>query len=245
MPTPSHKKVHFSLILPIYNEGPILEENIQKIIKQLNKLKQSWEIIFVEDKSTDGSEKILKKLLPKLKNSKATFHSKNQGRGQTVKDGILSAKGKICGFLDIDLEVSEKYIPEFIKKVESGFDLVVAKREYQDSKSLQRVIASKGYKLLVKSLLKLPLSDTESGYKFFNRQKILPVLKQTHDKGWFWDTEICALAALNNLKLADIPVLFIRKTYKQSTVRLIPDTIDYLKKILAFRRKIKHYETTT
>lgn len=241
----SHKKTYFSLILPIYNEGSILEENIQKIINQLDKLKQTWEIIFVEDKSTDGSDKVLKKLLPKLKNSKAIFHSKNQGRGQTVKDGILFAKGDICAFLDIDLEVSEKYIPEFIKKIESGFDLIVAKREYQDAKVLQRVIASQGYKLLVKSLLKLPLSDTESGYKFFNRKRILPVLKQTHDKGWFWDTEICALASLSYLKLGDIPVLFIRKTYKQSTVKLIPDTIDYLKKILEFKKRIKQYETTT
>lgn len=245
MPNLSNKVVYFSLILPIYNEGPILEENIGLIVKQLSKIKKNWEIIFVEDKSTDGSDKLLKRLLPQLKNSKTIFHSKNQGRGQAVKDGILSAKGDICGFLDIDLEVSEKYIPEFIKKIESGFDLVVAKREYQDGKALQRVIASKGYKLLVRSLLKLPLSDTESGYKFFNRKKILPVLKQTQDKGWFWDTEICALAVLNNLKLGDIPVLFIRKTHKQSTVRLIPDTIDYLKKILEFRRKIKLYETTT
>lgn len=245
MPTSSHKKVHFSLILPIYNEGSILEENIQKIINQLNKLTQNWEIIFVEDKSTDGSDKVLKKILPKLKNSKAIFHSRNHGRGQTVKDGILLAKGDVCGFLDIDLEVPEKHIPEFIKKIESGYDLVVAKRNYNDGKALQRVIASQGYKLLVKSLLKLPLSDTEAGYKFFNRKKILPVLKQTHDKGWFWDTEICALAALNNLKLGDIPVLFVRKTYKQSTVKLIPDTIDYLKKILEFKKRIKQYETTT
>lgn len=232
-----------SLILPIYNEGQILEESIRKIIKQLNNLKKPWEIIFVEDKSTDGSDKVLKELLPKLKNSKAIFHIKNQGRGQTVKDGILMAQGEICGFIDIDLEVSEKYIPDFIKKVEAGYDLVVAKRNYKDSKALQRVIASQGYKLLVKSLLGLPISDTEAGYKFFKRKTILPTLKQTQDQGWFWDTEICALAYQNKLKLTDIPVLFIKKTHKKSTVKLLPDTLEYLKKIFEFRKK-NRYETT-
>lgn len=234
------KTIFFSLILPIYNEGQILAESITKITVQLDKFQKDYEIIFVEDKSTDGSIKTLQDILPKTKYASAIFHSKNQGRGKSVVDGILKAKGKICGFLDVDLEVSEKYIPEFIREVEQGLDLVVAKRKYEQSlKSISRVLASNGYRLLVRLLLNIPLYDTEAGYKFFNREAILPIISKTQDKKWFWDTEVCVLAKQAGLKIGEIEVDFIRKPIKKSTVRLLDDTIDYLVKIIKFKLGIK------
>lgn len=231
---------YLSLILPVYNEGPILEENISKIVTKLNKLGKSYEIVFVEDKSTDGTTKTLKELLPTTKHSGAIFHSKNQGRGKSVVDGILKSKGKICGFLDVDLEVSEKYIPEFIREVEQGLDLVVAKRKYEHNiKSISRVLASNGYRLLVRLLLNIPLYDTEAGYKFFNREAILPIILKTQDKKWFWDTEVCVLAQQAGLKIGEVGVDFIRKPAKKSTVRLLDDTLDYLVKIIKFKLGIK------
>lgn len=230
------KRLLFSLILPVYNEGSILQENIAKIVLELKKYSYDYEIIFVEDRSTDGSTSNLRKILPGVRKSTAIFHDRNMGRGKSVMDGIRKSKGEIVGFIDIDLEISEKYIGKFVNKVSEGFDLVVANRVYnQDFKSITRVIASNGYRTLVKFILDLPVHDSESGYKFFNRESIIPLLDESRDFGWFWDTEICALAKRKKLKIAELDVDFIRKPYKKSTVRLFPDSFSYLVKLISFK----------
>ncbi len=231
-------KPYLSLVLALYNEGPTLEHSLKSIYQSLNSTKKSWEVILVEDKSTDNTLERIQKLLPNLKNTKLITHQENQGRGRTVSDGIKAAKGIYSGFLDVDLEVSSEYIPLFIKELEKGFDMVVANRFYEKNfRAITRVVSSVGYKIIVNTLLHLPINDTEAGYKFFKTNKILPVLSKITEKGWFWDTEICARAYWTGLKLSQIPVLFVRNTNKKSTVRLIPDTLDYLIKIYQFRMK--------
>lgn len=230
----------FSLILACYNEGPTFEQSVWKIEKQLQKIKEPWEIIFVEDKSTDDTRAKVLELSKKIKNSKVILHSKNMGRGKAVSDGIKIASGAVCGYIDVDCEISPKYIPLFIKEVEKGNDLVVASRYYKkDLKSVSRVVASIVYSNLIKMILKLPINDTEAGYKFFKRPKILPILEKTRDRGWFWDTEICARSYLWSLKMKQMPVLFERRADKKSTVRLFSDSLDYLRKLWAFQKEYK------
>lgn len=233
------KKTKFSLIIACYNEGETFEKSVRYIISVLKKLKGEWEIIFVEDKSMDETKKTIEKLVGQIKNSKAIYHSKNQGRGKTVSDGIKAAKGEICGFLDADLEVSPNYIPLFVEEIEKGVDMAIGKRFYESGiKSLGRLLASKAYALIVKVLLKIPIEDTEAGFKFFNRAKILPALAKTRDKHWFWDTEICARAYFVGLRISQVPVLFIRRKDKKSTVKLVPDAINYIKQLIKFRSEI-------
>ena len=69
---------HISLIIPCYNEGSTFEASIKLIVGQLKKLDESWEVIFVEDKSTDNTKSVLEKVVPKEKNYKAIYHPKNK-----------------------------------------------------------------------------------------------------------------------------------------------------------------------
>lgn len=232
-------KVDLSIIIPCYNEGPTFTKSVDKIIRELKKINLGWEIIFVEDKSQDNTKSAVENLIKKIENSRAIYHRQNEGRGKSVSDGITSAKGKICGYLDIDLEVSQTYIPIFINEIKKGSDMAVGKRFYEGGiKSLSRFLASKVYALIVKTTLKIPIEDTEAGYKFFNRRKILSVLKKVEDNHWFWDTEICARAYYANLKISQVPVLFKRRLDKKSTVKLIPDTVNYIKTIVKFRSQL-------
>lgn len=77
----------------------------------------------------------------------------------------------------------------------------------------------------MRTVLGVPLQDTETGYKFFNRKKILPIMKRTMHNGWFWDTEIMALAYRAGLRIREEPVLFIRRLDKKSSVRLLHDAV--------------------
>lgn len=234
-------KVDFSLILACYNEGPTFGDNVGKIIGELKKLKIKWEVIFVEDKSTDLTLETLKKIHGKIKNSKLILHKGNEGRGKSVRDGILAAEGEICAFIDVDCEISPTYIPIFIDEIKKGNDMAIATRFYENQPhAMSRLISSKVYSIIVSTFLKAPFADTEAGFKFFKRDKILPVCARTRDKGWFFDTEICMLAHFGGLKISQVPVLFIRREDKKSTVRLIPDSIGYFRKLLQFRSKYKN-----
>ncbi len=234
------KKPDYSLIIACYNEGPTFEESLNKISTQVKKMKGVWEIIFVEDGSTDNTKAIVEKFVRENKNAKAIYHNRNLGRGKSVTDGIIASRGAICGYIDADCEISPTYIPLFVKEIENGRDMVVGKRFYESGlKSITRVIASKVYASIIKLLLDIPIEDTEAGYKFFRKKTISPVLKKTKDKHWFWDTEICARTSQAGLKISEIPVLFTRRSEKKSTVRLLPDSITYISSLIKFRSELK------
>lgn len=233
-------KVEVSIILPCYNEGPTFEVSVAKIMSVLKKLKYIWEIIFVEDKSQDSTKENIEKLTSKIKSSRAIYHSKNQGRGKSVADGVKIARGDICGFLDVDLEISADYIPLFISEIKNGSDLVIGQRFYEGdgTRTFVRFLASKIYAFSVRMLFNSPAQDTESGYKFFRKSKILTILGKIKNKHWFWDTEICIRSHLAGLKISQVPVLFRRREDKKSTVRLIPDSIDYISNLIRLKAEL-------
>lgn len=225
-----------SLIVPCYNEAGHLLNSYKKIVQELKRLKLPYEIIFVEDKSVDNTIAIIKSIVKKDKLTKAIFHKENVGRGGAVMDGILAAKYDYVGFIDIDLEVSESYINLFVKELKKGTDVVIARRSYSFKlKLIHRHIGSRFYAYLEKLVLNIPFHDTEAGYKFFKKSKILPILKQIKNKGWFWDTEIVVRSYLNNLSIKEIPVIFNRRDDKKSTVKFFSDSIDYLINLAKFR----------
>lgn len=236
-------KYNVSLILACYNESEIFNQSVKRIIKALSQTDSTWEIIFVEDKSEDNTAALIKKVIaryPRL-NLSAYYHGKNLGRGKTVTDGFLAAQGKYVGFIDIDLETGEWYLPRFIDELERGADAAMAWRIYDFQLwSLPRWLATKGYIWLRKFLLGLPYRDTEGGYKFFKRKKILTLIKKVKNRGWFFDTEIMALCFKNKLKVKEIPVAFVRNSGKTSTVRLIPDSLNYLWNLIKFSWKFNH-----
>lgn len=229
-------KPEISIILACYNEGPTFKKSVKRIVAEIQKIKAQWEIIFVDDKSSDETKKNIECMLAEINNSKAIYHSRNQGRGRSVSDGIRSAKGKVCGYLDVDCEVSPAYISLFLKELDKGFDMVIGRRFYESGpKSSTRFVASKLYAFVVKLALNIPVEDTEVGFKFFKRSKILPICAKVKNKHWFWDTEICARASWAGLKISQVPVLFIRRHDKRSTVRLFADSLDYITSLIKLR----------
>ncbi len=225
-----------SLVLPCFNEAEHFVESIDHIFQVLTNLKQNFEIIFVDDKSQDNTVNLIQEFIKNHpRHTRSIYHTINQGRGFSVTEGIRLSRGKYVGFIDIDCEISPRYIPDCIKLLDKGFDLVCGQRRYKvTAYSLIRAIASKMYSTLTHILLHPAVADTEAGYKFFRREKILPVLKLTQDRGWFWDTEIIIRAQQAGLKIIGYDVNFIKRTDKTSTVNIFSDAFIYLFKLFKF-----------
>lgn len=228
-----------SLVLACYNEGPTFLSSLKKIRMTLEDLPYGYEIVCIDDASKDETLQTLQRFAKPYKNIRVLAHKKNVGRGGTVKEGILLAKGKYVGYIDVDLEISAIYISEFVRTLKAGADVVIAQRVYQENvSSMPRWLASKCYILLVRRMLHLPFKDTEAGYKFFKKSTIMSVLKRTRDKKWFFDTEIVARSKKAQLVIEEIPVLFMRRADKKSTVRLIPDSIAYIQAIRKYKNML-------
>ena len=232
---------YLSLVLACYNEEEILAESFRTIRETLDEMGRPYEIVFVDDVSRDRTREIIEGLRAAHPATvRAIFHEKNTGRGQTVTDGFRAARGAIAGFLDVDLEVHARYIPSLVKAIERGADVATVRRIYAfQVRSLDRYLMSRGYSFLVRRLLRVPVRDTETGYKFFRREKVLPVLDEIRDPGWFWDTEFMVRAIERGLRVEEIPGAYVRRGDKTSTVSGLRDSVRYFGKLVAFRRAMR------
>ncbi|MGZ3695295.1 MAG: glycosyltransferase family 2 protein, partial [Bdellovibrionota bacterium] len=232
----------FSLLIPCYCEEPFLRANVLRLVELLSVGRFQFELVFVEDESPDGTLRVLKDLVVELTHRRVSHcviaHEKNRGRGAAVKTGIRAAKGKVAGFIDIDLENSPEAIFPMYGLIENReLDLVVGTRvQFGPDLRPMRRLTHLVYKWLVHKIVSLPVTDTETGLKLFRRDSIATLLELTENDHWFWDTEVVLVAHACGLKVGEYPVLFYRDATKQSTVRIFRDSLLYLKALLEYRR---------
>ena len=238
--SPMKRHLDLSLILPCYNEAGLFTESVARIKEVLDSATFSYEVIFVDDKSHDATPNLIRDYCRTHPNFRAVFHKRNRGRGQTVVDGIRAARGKVVGYIDIDCEVPPDYIPSIVNLIlKNRADVIIGKRIYRTSLgSVFREILSRGYQRLSDWMVATGGLDTETGYKFFNRRKIVPILGKTKHPGWFWDTEIMVYSRRAGLLIVEMPVLFLRRFDKRSSVNIIRDTLDYLVHLWKLRRRL-------
>jgi glycosyltransferase involved in cell wall biosynthesis len=230
-----------SVVVACYNEEPHLAESFAELREVLEDLHAPYEVIFVDDCSRDRTREVIDGIVkshPQVA-IRVIAHEQNKGRGATVTDGFRLARGEITGYLDIDLEVHARYIPALVKAIQKGAHVATLRRIYAfQMSSLDRYFMSRGYSWLVRHLLQTSVLDTETGYKFFRREALLPVLDEVRDPGWFWDTEFMIRAERRGLRIAEIPGAYIRRWDKASTVRAMRDSFQYFGKLLAFRAEL-------
>ena len=160
-------------------------------------------MIFVDDVSRDRTREILREIVAAHPGwtcaSSSTSEPGPRGDGD---DGFRAARGEIAGYLDVDLEVHPRYVASLVRAIEKGADIATVQRVHAlQPRSFDRYVMSRGYSFLVRRVLDLPFRDTETGYKFFRRARVLPLLDEVQDGRWFWDTEFMARAARRGLSV--------------------------------------------
>jgi len=241
------KPINISIVIACYNEATHIRKSLPELVSVLNKTGLNYELIVIDDCSQDDTVAVLQQLLPELdtRGSSVIFkaHKKNLGRGGTVAEGFRLATGQRVGYLDIDLEIGPWYLLPALEKMDvEQLDGVIAHRIYKldfHVTILIRQWMSIVFRKLSHATLQLPLTDVAGGFKFFKREKILPILDSCQSEHWFWDTELVYMACRQGLNIGEIPVLFLRRTAKKSTVRMIPDTLRQIRETYALLQRAK------
>ncbi|MCQ9207643.1 MAG: hypothetical protein NG740_07175, partial [Omnitrophica bacterium] len=122
--------------------------------------------------------------------------------------------------------------------INDGYDVATAFRFYRmrfNPMFIWRDTLSRGYRLLSRILLEEELKDSECGFKFFNRKKIMRLVDISRYNKWFWDTEIMTYCIYEGLKIKEIPGVFDRREDKTSSVHILKTVIAYFTNLVGFK----------
>lgn len=154
-----------SVIIPFYNEKKNLPVLLTKLTRQLEKTKQEFEIVLVDDGSTDNG----REGLDSRKGVIIARHGKRFGKGQALKTGLNNALGDTIVFMDADLQNDPKDLPAMLAKIDSGYDLVNGIRQGRHSENAILGAYSFFAEKILRTFLDSPYSDINCGFKVFRR----------------------------------------------------------------------------
>lgn len=164
-------KIMFSVVIPLFNEEKTLEELHKRIVLSLQPLSDSFELIFVDDGSTDNSFGVLKALHQKDNRVKAIRFRKNFGKSAALSTGFREAKGETVITIDADLQDLPEEIPALIKKMDEGFDLVSGWKMKRKDPFLRK-IASWLFNIVTSFYTGVKIHDFNCGLKSYRREVI-------------------------------------------------------------------------
>ena len=199
-----------SIIIPAHNEGNIIYKTVLETAAVLDELDLEYEIIIVDDGSTDDTPLAIEQVTRELSNVSAVMLRENQGKGNALRRGFLkSEKGLVC-FLDADLDLHPSHVIDLLKEMDrTGADIVIGSKQHPDSKlnyPWHRKLYSKIYYLLVLTLFRLPVKDTQTGIKMFRREVLTRSFPRLVCKRYALDLELLTVAHRLNYSISETPI---------------------------------------
>lgn len=164
-------KKTLTIIIPLFNEEQSLKELNNKIITVINSIDLNYEIIYIDDGSTDNSFKELKEIKGTNHNINIIQFRKNFGKSAALSAGFKYAKGDLIITMDADLQDKPEEIPSFIKKINEGYDLISGWKKNRKDPIIKK-ISSKVFNQTVALLTNVKLHDFNCGFKIYRKKVI-------------------------------------------------------------------------
>lgn len=234
-----------SLVIPAYNYGAGLQANITVVITALRKQSLSFELIVVNDGSTDETAKIGAELADNYSELRMISYSPNRGKGYAVKQGVQAARGAYVFFTDVDLPYGMEPIWQGLELLRSQpIDMVLGSRDLAESSDissydLKRKIAKRGFNIIVNSLLNLGIKDTQCGLKGFKRAVALDIFDQVTRDDFSFDVEVLFLAKQKHYRFLLVPVHLNHSAL--STVSVLRDSLKMFASVLVIANNHWHH----
>jgi len=201
-----------SIVIPCYNEKDNIETIVNKVLESPVKNK---EIIVVNDKSTDGTELVLKDKIEPLV-SKVVHHDVNKGKGGALRTGFQHATGDLVIIQDADLEYNPMEYEKVIEPILAGqTDVCYGSRFMMGIRKgyLANVLANRFLTFLSNIFTKQKLTDMETCYKCFKREVIQSVDIQENRFGF--EPEITAKVSKKGIKIIEVPISYNPRTNEE------------------------------
>ena len=232
-------KVDISLVIPAYNESKIILNTIQTSSAKLVELTSSYEILIVDDGSTDGTDIL-------AENSgdshvRLIHYAPNCGKGTAVRTGMLAAKGDIIICTDADLAYGVDVFGRILSQFAAiDTDIVVGTRSdvvgaYRNYPPLRQFV-SKGFRLVVRLFSGLKY-DTQCGIKGYRRLAAQAIYRRCVINGFSFDIEALMWADRLGLTVSQLPVSVVN--FRESKVHIIKDSYRMFFDLLRIRWRVR------
>lgn len=234
--------MNVSLVIPAYNESEIMLETIRAVSTKLAELAQEYEVLIVDDGSTDSTARLVRECGDP--HVRLEGYTPNRGKGRAVRTGVMAAKGDIILCTDADLAYGVDVFDLILERFQSGeADLVIGSRRiggegYKNYPPV-RVLASRCFGLLARGVSGLPY-DTQCGIKGYRREAARTIFAACGTDGFSFDFEVLMRADKLGLRVEQIPVSIIN--FRASKVNVIKDSLRMFRDVFRIRRAVRREE---
>jgi len=201
----------YTIVIPAFNEGTRLGPTLEKVLSYVHAQKWDAEIIVVNDGSRDNTAAIVRSFAAKDPVLRLVENPGNRGKGYSVRNGMLNARGQVVLFSDADLSSPIEEAPKLFQALDAGADIAIGSRwlraETQTQRQpLHRQLFGRIFNLMLRVTLGLKFKDTQCGFKAFKRPAVEKIFPLQKTERWGFDPEILFLARKFKFKVQEIPV---------------------------------------
>ena len=200
-----------SIVIPAYNEAERLRPTLDRILTFAKQSGWNAEIIVVDDGSRDETAEIVRNYARQSPLIRLVDNFVNRGKGYSVRNGVLHAKGEFILFTDADMSSPIEEAPKLLQALADGADIAIgsrwAKSELQTRRqSLARQFLGRVFNVLLRMILRLDFKDTQCGFKAFRHEAAKAVFPLQRIEGWGFDPEVLFLAHKLGFSIVEVPV---------------------------------------
>jgi dolichyl-phosphate beta-glucosyltransferase len=203
----------FSFIIPAYNESNRIRPTLDELLRYTQERNWNVEILVVDDGSRDGTAQIVREYGKLHTQILLVENPGNRGKGFSVRNGMLHARGDICLFTDADLSSPISEAPKLFDVIAAGADIAIGSRWLRsdlqtERQPLYRQAFGRIFNLVLRMILGLNFADTQCGFKAFRRQAAQRIFPMQKIERWGFDPEILFLARRMGLTVREVPVIW-------------------------------------
>ena len=233
------KLPELSIFFPLWNE----EENVESVVSQAlsiaPQIAERFEVIVVDDGSSDSTRKIAEQIAEKNKNVRVVSHQPNRGYGAALKEGFANSRFAYIVFMDGDRQFDFSEVVNFIPEIEHSDIVIGFRRKRRDQKILKRLLLMNLLRAGDFVLFGFHFKDIDCGFKMFRREAV-EAISPLRSEGAMISTEILAKAKLRKLKIAQVGVTHYKREHGIQTGANFPVVVRAILESLTLWLDIKN-----
>jgi dolichol-phosphate mannosyltransferase len=235
----SFSELSLSVIIPVFNQQKKITHSIKAIKQAVELWFSNYELIIVNDGSTDNTLTFLKGISLTDERIHILSYTPNRGKGYAVRQGVLHSHGDVVMFLDGDLDIAPDSIKDYVESLNTA-DLVIASKRHPQSSVMiprSRALLSRAFNLLIRLATGIPQKDTQAGFKVGKGEIMRKIFRNASINRYAFDVELFTIASILHLKVHEMPVV-MKIDRRFNTKEILRMLVDVAR--ISYKHRIAH-----